>query len=337
MDETHGVHSSMKTGFVIGKFYPLHLGHVYLLDVASANCDRLVICVCEKSQQAVLGRVRADWIRDLYPDAEVMVVPDTIDENDSKGWAEYVFRVLGEAPDVVFTSEDYGDAFTRFLGSAHVKVDRDRLCVPVSGTEIRSDVYAHWQYLAPPVRAYYAKRVVCIGAESTGTTTLAERLALHYNTVWVPEYGREYFYRKRALGQAAWRTEEFVHIASEQSRREDEAARTCNTLVVSDTDAFATGLWHERYLDCPSEQVQQIAANRHCDLYLLTGDEIPFVQDGFRDGENIRHEMHLRFESELRRQGKPYILVRGSVEERLNQAVMEIEKLSPGTSQLKSI
>jgi len=317
----------MVTGFIIGKFYPFHLGHMYLVDVARSQCDRLIIWVCDKAQQEVLGSVRADWIRELYPDADVRVVPDTIADDDSAAWAAYTVRVLGRAPDVVFTSEDYGPVYARLMGSRHVMVDRVRTHVPVSGTAIRSDAGAQWEYLAPPVRAHYARRVVVTGAESTGTTTLARELAHKYRTVWVPEYGREYTERKLARGDTAWASDEFVHIASEQSRREDEAARSANRVLFCDTDAFATSLWHERYIGVPSVAVRAIAERRRPDLYILTGDEIPFVQDGLRDGEHIRHHMHTAFAGSLAARGVPHIIVRGTVDERMRQASVFVDSV----------
>jgi NadR type nicotinamide-nucleotide adenylyltransferase len=69
-------------------------------------------------------------------------------------------------------------------------VDRARAAVPVSGTLIRSDPLAYLEFLEPCVRAYFVRRVVLIGAESTGKTTLAQQLAERFNTTWVPEYGR---------------------------------------------------------------------------------------------------------------------------------------------------
>ena len=62
------------------------------------------------------------------------------------------------------------------------------------------------------------------------------------------------------------------------------------------------------------------------DLYLLTGDEIPFVQDGLRDGEMIRHEMHEWFVAALDRQAVPWLLLRGSPEQRLAQALAAVQR-----------
>lgn len=80
----------------------------------------------------------------------------------------------------------------------HILVDRDREAVPISGTLVRSNPLGCWDFLEPPVRAWYAKRICLVGAESTGKTTLAQMLAERYQTVWVPEYGREYSERKLA-------------------------------------------------------------------------------------------------------------------------------------------
>ena len=73
--------------------------------------------------------------------------------------------------------------------------------------------------------------------------------------------------------------------------------------------------------------VRAAAAAVRCDLYLLTGDEIPFVQDGLRDGEHIRHEMHRWFEDALRQQTAPWQLLRGSPELSVQMAMDAIAGL----------
>jgi nicotinamide riboside kinase len=118
---------------------------------------------------------------------------------------------------------------------------------------------------------------------------------------------------------------EFVHIVREQCRREHEAARQANRLLVCDTDAFATTIWHERYVGTPSQAVAAVAAGRRPDLYVLTDVDIPFVQDGTRDGEHLRRWMHDRFIAELTGQGRPYIMVSGAHDARLHAAIQSIE------------
>jgi nicotinamide riboside kinase len=144
-----------------------------------------------------------------------------------------------------------------------------------------------------------------------------------YQTVWVPEYGREYSDRKLAEdGEYNWRSEEFMLIAKTQYERENEAARHANKVLVCDTDAFATGVWHRRYLGERSPDVEAIAAgHRRPDIYLLTDINTPFVQDGTRDGELIREWMHEAFIAELNAQGRPVQILSGSWQERFRKAV----------------
>ena len=192
---------------------------------------------------------------------------------------------------------------------------------------MRQDPYAHWEFLEPPVRGWFAKRVCVLGAESTGTTTLAQGLAEQLHTAWVEEYGREYSEVKLAKNDPEWRTDEFTRIAEEQTRREEAAARRADRVLICDTNAFATILWHRRYMGSHSPAVQEIARRGRCDLYLLTGDDIPFVQDGLRDGEHIRHQMHGWFEEALAAQATPWRVLRGSHRKRMREGVRLIRSL----------
>jgi NadR type nicotinamide-nucleotide adenylyltransferase len=308
-------------GVVIGKFLPPHRGHRFLIETALSRCDRVTVIVCGKPVDPIPPELRAAWLRELLPAAEVMLIDDRYDESDSRIWAENTIRWLGRAPDAVFTSEDYGDRYATHLGCVHVMVDQARLAIPCSGTAVRADPFAMWDFIDPPVRGWFAKRVVIVGAESTGTTTLAADLAAALRTNWVAEYGREYSARKKAAGDAVWHSDEFLEIAREQTRREDRAAREANRVLVCDTNAFATMLWHRRYMGTEDERLINFAKTCRADLYLLTGDEIPFVQDRLRDGEHLRHDMHRWFEEALEKQDVPWRLVRGPRDERVAQAL----------------
>lgn len=323
----------MTRGLVIGKFYPPHKGHRHLIATAAAQADHVDVLVCWREEQAIPGETRAAWIRRIHaqqPNIRVIAVWDFGDDTNSEAWANRTEEVLGYVPDVVFTSESYGASFAEFLGARHVSVDPERLLVPVSGTAVRADPFSNWHFLDPPVRAHYAVRVAVVGAESTGTTTLAGALADHYRTVWVPEYGREYCEQLQSRGipleRYSWKTEDFVHIAQEQQEREDEYAGNCNRLLICDTDALATSIWHERYVGSVSQEVRALADSRRYDLYILTDCDIPFVQDGLRDGEHLRDWMTERFRHELTLAGTPWICVAGNREDRIIKATTAVDR-----------
>jgi NadR type nicotinamide-nucleotide adenylyltransferase len=321
----------MKTGFIVGKFYPPHRGHKHLIDSARAQVDKLIVMIAHHPSQQIPGELRQAWLREIHPDCDIRLVPDELDD-DSAQWAEFTLRYLGRAPDIVFSSEDYGPEFARLMGSQHMMIDRDRQTIPISGTLVRSNVLDHLDSLEPCVRAFFVRRVAVIGAESTGKTVLSQLLSDCYSTDWVPEFGREHWEAKvKGLTidspPPSWSHEEFVEIAREQQRRENFAARTANRVLICDTNAFATGTWHERYFGTRHQDVDAIGTTDIVDLYLLAAPDVPFVQDGFRDGEHIRHWMHDRFLAQLERGNVPFVEIRGTYQERLTSAITAVKQL----------
>jgi len=318
-----------RQGLIVGKFYPPHRGHKLLIDTALAQVDQLTVVVCQKPGEDPAGELRQAWLREIHPGVEVLLIDDQYDENDSRVWAENCIRWLGRAPDVVFASEDYLGPFARHLGCEAIMVDRERVAVPISARQIRANPLRCWHYLEPPVRAHFVKRVCIVGAESTGKTTLAQALAEHYRTEWVPEYGREISERKMAeRGSYEFVTEDFEVIARTQRRMEEEAARRANRVLICDTDAFATYIWHRRYMGFDSRAVKAIADDhKRPDLYLLTDIATPFVQDGFRDGESIREWMHEAFVEALTERGVPFYPITGTHEERMAAAIELVDGL----------
>ncbi|HET6178235.1 MAG TPA: AAA family ATPase [Candidatus Sulfotelmatobacter sp.] len=321
----------MIRGLVIGKFYPPHRGHKFLIDTALAQGDHLDVLVCSRAGQTIPGELRAHWLREIHPQASVQTIDDPGETTTPNSGPTTRCEILGRAPNIVFTSEDYGEHYARFLGCRHVMVDRDRAQVPVSASAIRSAPLRHWEFLEPCVRAHFAKRVSVVGAESTGTTTLARDLAEHYQTVWVPEYGREYCENMQAAGidlwTYQWSSKEFTEIARKQQATEDQLAREANRVLICDTDVLATGIWHERYMNANSPEVDAIAESRRHDLYLLTDCDLPFVQHGLRDGESVRQWMTRRFEQVLTERGLPWVKICGLGEQRLAAALCGVDKL----------
>ncbi|GAA2312573.1 nicotinamide-nucleotide adenylyltransferase [Actinomadura luteofluorescens] len=351
-------------GLVIGKFYPPHAGHHHLIDTAAASCARVSVVVAASTAESIPLALRTAWLREAHRQPHVEIVPVVddaeIDYGSDEAWSAHVaaFRAglamrsgLGASVppvDAVFSSEAYGPELAERFSAVHVPVDPPRERFPVSGTAVRKDPAGNWDHLSPPVRAYLARRVVVVGAESTGTTTLARALAIHYAerggvwaaTRWVPEYGRTFTEEKLAaarrragdpslwLDDLTWESAEFTEIAERHAALEDAAARSGSPLLVCDTDAFATAIWHERYLGAPAPEVEAVHGRTPHHLWILTDPEgVPFEQDGWRDGELIRSWMSARFREELEKRGLPHITVTGPHEHRLAAAVEATDAL----------
>ncbi len=316
----------MKVGVTVGKFYPLHAGHLHLIARSREQCDHLVVLVGAKAGRAIPAPLIASWIRELHPDVETIVTDEDIPEAPEP-WAKRALEVLGgRRPDVAFTSESYGEPWAAAMGAKHVAIDLARSTFAISGTALRADLGRHFALLSPPAKAHFTKRVVVLGVESSGTTTLAQALAEHYRTAWVPEFGRHYWEGRRFTGED-WRTSEFVTIARGQASWEDALARRAERVLVCDTDPLATHVWHRRYVGSYSADVEAVGDARRYDLHVLTAPDFDFVQDGTRDGEHIRLKMHEWFVEVLERKKRPWILVEGSHEARLAKALAAIEPL----------
>lgn len=207
-----------------------------------------------------------------------------------------------------------------------------------------ADLSVNWTALDPNVRAGLVRRVVVVGAESTGTTTLARDLADRLVVPWVPEFLRHYCEVRAAeagsIWDVVWTPADFDQVAEGQDRLEHEvisawvadADRSRPTargpMVICDTDALATALWNLRYVGSPAPRFLRRAAAHPAVIYLLTPhDGVDFQQDGLRDGEHIRSEMTDRFRTALREQQVPWVEVAGDEATRVELALQAIDQL----------
>ena len=136
--------------------------------------------------------------------------------------------------------------------------------------------------------------------------------------------------KKRSGHLGHWVTDEYYHIAREQQRREDEAARNANKVLFCDTDTLASAIWHELYLGemPPSWPVSP----SKIDLYLLPFPDVTYVADEIRDAEHKRYWMFERFQAEIAKIGKPLVILEGTFTERETCAVRAIDELLGVTS-----
>lgn len=315
---------SGKVGLVIGKFLPPHKGHKYLIEYAKEHSHKLYVIVAWKESEVISGIQRVAWLKEIHPDVEVLNIRcDHIDDDDSFTWAETVKSMMWDKITHVFCSENYGWAFSSYLGATHIMVDKTRDVISISATQIRSDPMRYWHMLDSCVRAYFVNRIAIVGAESTGTTTLTKKLATHCNTSWVPEYGR--MYSEGMVTNAKWAEIDFIHIAQMQNEMEDALAKNTSHLLFCDTTSLATAVFQRLYLGQTTQKVLDLSKNREYYLYVLTYPDIPYEQDGTRQDNDNRLIMHQWFVDLLEEKKLKYIVVKGSVEDRMNTVLNQIK------------
>lgn len=313
---------------VVGKFAPLHHGHQLLIETARRESRSVTVLVYSNPDFPQFPQsIRADWIQVLHPDVQVLkpqgAPPDSADEASHREFVRHYLVDAGIRIDAVFSSEDYGAGFARYLGVAHRMVDRGRRNVPISGTRLRADIHGNRSFVDPLVYSHFVKKIVLLGAESTGKSTLAAALADRLGTCSVAEYGREYWEKKnRILG-----LEDYVAIAQEHRRLEDQAARRANRYLAVDTNAITT-LFYSYYFNgaaLPALHTLADDCRQRYDHVYVCGDEIPFEQDGSRDNEQLRTKMQRMILMDLTNRGIPFKIVSGSIACRIEFILDDLE------------
>jgi nicotinamide riboside kinase len=182
------------------------------------------------------------------------------------------------------------------------------------------------------------KKFIFVGPESSGKTTLCKLLSEKYNTLWVQEYCRvaaeEKLQNPNIDANAInfnFTLDDFINMAHRQNKEEYELSKKCDKILICDNDTFALTIWCERYLHKYYSEIYDIYKNADYlnndnKIYILTKPNVPFVQDGYRDGEHIRDWMFDRFIAEFTKYNmKYYIIDSPNYIERLQHAIDIIE------------
>ncbi|MGI9546904.1 MAG: AAA family ATPase [Flavobacteriaceae bacterium] len=170
-------------------------------------------------------------------------------------------------------------------------------------------------------------KVVLFGPESTGKTTLAQELAKHYDTSWVPEYAREYLQNKWDHEKKICELSDLLPIAKGQMRIENSMSEQADQLLICDTDLLETKVYSEIYFDEYCDPVlERYALENTYDLYLLTNIDIPWENDDLRDRPFEREVIFEKFKATLVKYGRNFVILKGDRNQRLNQATILINQ-----------
>ena len=329
-----------KKGLVLGKFMPPHNGHLFLINSALEQCEEVVLMVCSLKSEPINGILRYNWLKMIYEGQENLKIfhiaeelpqkPEECESTDvfyNQYWVPVVYKTAPDI-DVVFTSETYGDEFAQYLDVEHVLVDIARETYPVSGTKVRNNPLDFWNYIPDIVKEYYTKRIVVMGPESTGKSTLVKNLAYEYGTSYVPEYGREYTETIKKASELDANDFRNIAIQHEANMLESHINNRRPWLFI-DTEAITTKTFGKMYLDGFEDKIiDDLIKYQWFDLILLLDVDVPWVNDGTRDFPNDRQKHFNLIQEELTKAGKKFVVIRGDdYVTRFQKAKEEVDKL----------
>ncbi|RCJ20065.1 cytidyltransferase [Nostoc sp. ATCC 43529] len=312
-------------GLTLGKYAPLHRGHQFVIETALAEMDEVVVIIYDCPEVTAIPLiVRANWLRKLYPTIEVIEAwdgPTEIGDTPEikKKHEEYILKKL-ESKRIThfYCSEFYGEHVSQALGSINRLVDSDRKTFSVSATQVRQDPYAFRHYLHPDVYRDLITNVVFLGAPSTGKTTIASQLAKEYKTVWMPEYGREYWEQHQIERRLS--LSQLVEIAKGHLEREETLLLQANQYLFTDTNALTTyqfSLYYHKTVAPELAQLAHQAVSRY-DLVFLCDTDIPYDNTCDRSGEANRRIFQKQIKNDLIVRKIPFFILQGNLNTRIN-------------------
>ncbi|MCX8670522.1 multifunctional transcriptional regulator/nicotinamide-nucleotide adenylyltransferase/ribosylnicotinamide kinase NadR [Gilliamella sp. B2865] len=288
--------SKHRVGLIFGKFYPLHSGHIYLIEKALTQVDELhVMLGCEatrdkqlfeKSRLARQPQVsdRFSWLKDTFKDRHnihIYISDETginYYPNGWKEWSDSIKHILSEnkiEPSVVFTSEPQDvTEHERYFGCPVVVIDANREFVNISATKIRENPYQNWSFIAQAARPFFVKKVAIIGHDKFNE--LPVKLANIYNTQYVSNGYINYIQREiSTLENKRYLSEnDYLRIAMLHVERMSKSLENANKLLFTSIDFGTLSNYYEQIFGKSNEVLIGLKSSYQFDL-IIHENELP--------------------------------------------------------------
>lgn len=339
----------MIVGFYGGKFLPLHIGHVACIVEASGRCDILYVGLshsqirdkqlCQADGfEYIEPEKRLQWLDQIaseLPNVKVIDFEDT-DGIDYRSWVDGAKQVSSKIYNdcqseiaIVFGSEnEYKETFERIYPNAMYRLlDADRDRFKISATQIRKlGAFKCWDYIPRICKPYYNKKVVIVGTESCGKSTMVKKLAAYYNTNYVSEFGRTMCERLNT-GQPT--AEYYPYIAYGHKMQEFEKNEVANKFLFVDTESIVTQFYSQLYANIQYKILYDMAETHQYDLWIFLEPDVEWMDDGLRVHGSIqqRSQNNETLKLMLESNGINYHIVSGNYQERFLKCVRLVDKL----------
>jgi HTH-type transcriptional repressor of NAD biosynthesis genes len=323
----------MVKAFVFGKFLPFHKGHEAMINFALTNCDFLTVLICCSDKEIISPIKRQKWLEMTFENESKLEVkvfcyseselPNTSNSSleVSNVWS-VKFQELFPDYDLLITSEEYGNYVASFMGIKHIAFDVHKQFFPVSATSIRNDIFKNWNFLPNSVKPSYAFKVVILGTESTGKTTLTERLAKYFNCSSVSEAGRDLIVNSNSFDFY-----DLNLVALEHAKRIDNAVLKDSPLVIIDTDVHITKSYANFMFDRTLDIENEIYNSNKAHLYLYLNNDVEYIQDGTRLGKYERDLLDISHRKILTEHNINIVEIKGDWDSRFINSIEHINKL----------
>lgn len=326
-----------KVGMYGGSFDPLHIGHVNCIIEAASECEELyVVLSFSRKRDTIPMEIRYRWLVGLFrhmPNVHVILLEDDAESKEAYDTDAYwekgrdiVLEEIGTGVDIVYCGSDYQGS-NRYENLYHCPVRYfSRGQIPVSSTEIRKNPLLYWNWLPDICKPYYTKKVLFVGGESTGKSTITRNLAMAYGTNYLEEVGREVCWN--AVQEDTMIEEDFHEILLRHKAKELECLKHSNRILFEDTDAITT-LWFSGFLLSDTEAISRTTALANAiqginkfDLIFFMEPTVPFVQDGTRNEQIAadREKYSRQIKNLLEAHRMNYTCLSGDYADRFRQA-----------------